>query len=74
MFAAIDDGRGKFLEPLNIRAERGTRERLKSAAQKAGVSQGELVRRAIERCLAELTSDPEGQNDNRDAASFGMMA
>ncbi len=46
-YAAIDDGRGKYPEPLKIQAEIGTRQRVREAAQVEGVSIGEFVRRAI---------------------------
>ncbi len=55
--AVIDDGRGKYPEPLKIQAEIGTRARVREAAQTEGVSIGEFVRRAIGDRVAHVTHD-----------------
>ncbi len=39
------DGRGKYSEPVNILAPRGTREMLRQAAAAEKISVGEFVRR-----------------------------
>ena len=43
----FDDGRGKYPEPVNILAPRGTREMLRQAAVVEKISVGEFVRRAL---------------------------
>jgi hypothetical protein len=58
----LDDGRGKYPEPVNILAPRGTREMLRQSAAVEKISVGEFVRRAIGEALS-VTILPKLDND-----------
>ena len=77
-YDVIDDGRGKYPEPLKIQAPLGTRTKVRQAADAEGVSSGEFVRRAIDlrvQQARELTSTQEtvstgGQSERTLACVF----
>jgi len=53
----IDDGRGRFPEDLRVKAPRGARTAIATAARLKHTTQSEYVRQAILRCL-----DADGVN------------
>ncbi|MBQ0820989.1 hypothetical protein KBI52_12305 [Microvirga sp. HBU67558] len=63
----FDDGRGKYPEPLKAQAPLGTRAKIKRAAEKEGISAGELIRRAVFSYL-------DSNNSGRGSFSFGAGA
>ena len=55
-FAQLDDGRGRFPEPVKVQTEFGTRAKIREAAQAEGITASEFVRRAIGERVAQVSA------------------
>jgi Ribbon-helix-helix protein, copG family len=58
------DGRGQYPERLKIATTRGTRARIKRAAEREGLSTSEIIRRAVAAYL-ERFGGPGGSHEAR---------
>jgi hypothetical protein len=54
----FDDGRGKYPEEVKVLAPLGTRAKVKSAAERQGITASELIRRAL---VCYLNGDINGR-------------